>query len=774
MRITSLLTPGMWVMRRMRLGFKLAIVLVVAVLPLVFLVWELVARSLADVKITAAEVQGVEVVQQTTDLIRLVQAHRGLTNMVLLGSASAQTARDETRSQLSQKRLAVDALLHALPGQGPPPEWAALRTRTERLFSELEGKQAAQAFATHTALVEDLMRFVYGMAEQMGLLYAQDPQAYLLMDMSVSRLIPLREYVGQLRGSGAVFLSEPHVSAQAQGHMAVLTDRLSAWTRDVAYAQKLLAAKGFAPASGDTVQATMAAFVDQTVQRFRVGNPGGDPQAYFAMGAPVIEAIGGYHTAVNEAMLSSLETRARQLQHMLYVVAGVCVLAMGALLYWILSFNLSFLADLRELLRVVREAADGNLQSQSHLGGRDELTEMAGATALMVRSVSAMVASVRSNAALVAHSGDVLVSANRHLADRTEQQAANLEETSASVQELAATVQDNSQASQQSDRTTQEVRTLAERGAADMQYAIASIEGIEASTRRMDEIVSVIDGLAFQTNILALNAAVEAARAGESGRGFAVVATEVRSLAQRSAASAKEIRQLISASSAQVVAGVAQIRTAAATMAAITDGVRQVASNMSQISTSGVEQSGSLLEITGAIQQIDQITQQNASMVEQAVQQATALQQRAEVLAQAVSVFKLQQGSADEAKALVHRALDLRHTSGQRDTFLQDITRAQTGLHDRDMYVFVLDRRGQYLAFAGNPAKVGTRVQDVPGIDGDALVSAISSQADYGPGWVEYEISNPLSGQVQTKMSYVHKLDDMYLGCGVYKTLLGH
>jgi phosphotransferase system IIB component/biotin operon repressor len=404
--------------------------------------------------------------------------------------------------------------------------------------------------------------------------------------------------------------------------------------------------------------------------------------------------------------------------------------------------------------------------------GKDELSEMSHAMDVMVNNISVMVASVRSNSALVANSGDVLVTGNEALSGRTEQQAANLEETSASVQELSSTVKDNAHTAQKSDQAAQGVRGVAEQGAQGMVEAIASVEAIEASTKRMDEIVGVIDGLAFQTNILALNAAVEAARAGESGRGFAVVATEVRSLAQRSAASAKEIRQLIGASSAQVATGVAQIRAAGANITRIVDGVRDVAANMSHISASSAEQSNSLAEITTAIRQLDEITQQNAAMVEQAVSQATALQERASVLSDAVSVFKLQQGSADEARALVERALSLRRGAGSRDAFVREVTPKESALFDRDMYVFVLDRSGQYLAFGGNPAKVGTRVQDVAGIDGNALMASIIGQASVAPGWVEYDIVNPLNGKVQTKMSYVVQVDDVFVGCGVYKNLM--
>lgn len=298
-----------------------------------------------------------------------------------------------------------------------------------------------------------------------------------------------------------------------------------------------------------------------------------------------------------------------------------------------------------------------------------------------------------------------------------------------------------------------------------------AVEAIQSSAKRMDEIVGVIDGLAFQTNILALNAAVEAARAGESGRGFAVVASEVRSLAQRSAESAKEIRQLIAASSALVATSVGRIKAAGSNITQIVSGIRDVAANMSQISASSTEQSVGLTEITSAVRQLDEITQRNARMVAHAVTQASTLEGRASTLVEAVATFKLQQGSAEEAIKLVDKAMTLRRRSASRASFLRDVTDPAQGFHDRDMYVFVLDRDGTYMAFGGNQAKIGTRVQDIAGIDGEGLLESIITQASMEPGWLEYDIENPTNGRVQTKMSFVQQVDDLFVGCGVYKNL---
>ncbi|MGN1055122.1 MAG: methyl-accepting chemotaxis protein [Comamonas sp.] len=452
------------------------------------------------------------------------------------------------------------------------------------------------------------------------------------------------------------------------------------------------------------------------------------------------------------------------------VVAGACA-ALFFYVLWGVYQNLS--SEIAHIIQAMELAAKGDLTFRLKAQGSDELAQMNRLLDNMVVALSSMVAEIRSNAALVSQAGHSLTQDNQALAERTELQATNVAQTVVSVEQVTAVVQNNAEAAVAADRHTAQVRHAVEEGSGIMEQAVQSVVAIERSAGRMSEIIAVIDGIAFQTNILALNAAVEAARAGEQGRGFAVVASEVRSLAQRSAEASKEIRKLIEDSVQQVASSTRLIRKAGQDMQQIADGIRSVAGHVEAISLSGNSQGTGLQQINQAVHEIDSVTQENALMVRNVVSEAQALERRAATLSEAVQRFRLQQGTASEAQEMVERAVALRRMGMPLQKYWEALTDPAQPFHDRDMYVFILDTEGRYLAFGGNPAKCGTRVQDVPGVDGDALLRAIINQADQGPGWVEYDISNPATGKVQSKMSYVCKQDGVYLGCGVYKSFAG-
>ena len=302
-----------------------------------------------------------------------------------------------------------------------------------------------------------------------------------------------------------------------------------------------------------------------------------------------------------------------------------------------------------------------------------------------------------------------------------------------------------------------------------MALTTASLGGLEDSSRRVSEIVSVIDGIAFQTNILALNAAVEAARAGEQGRGFAVVATEVRRLAQRSGQAAGEIRGLIAQSRTQVEATVARVQATAGSLNAVVDGVRGVSERLRGIARTSAEQSQGLEEMAAAVGNLDEITRRNAELVEESTQASQALVMRAGVLSAAVASLRLRQGSADEARALVDRALALVQQQG-RSASHAALHSADEGFVDRDLHVFIVDRDGRYQLHGAKSEMEGRRVHDLPGIEGDRFVRDAFAAAAKGGDWIEYQIVHPVTGQVQPKASWVQDVDGRtVIGCGFYR-----
>ena len=763
------LKPGVTLMRNLRLPTKLGALAVVLIVPLLVITVFLVQRLAADIRVTQDEIHGSEIVQRVSAVIAEVQKHRGQTNMLLSGNPSAQEALTTTREALSGAVGEVDTALVQHSRFELQPEWSPLKTRVQALASASQ-LPAAQAFALHGALVQDLRQLIYTTAERSSLLFDPVPGSYFLMDMTVSHTPAWGELLGQIRdlGAGQLTRAEPDLSVVES--VKVLIGSARSRSQDMAYLQRFLRQHGLSDLDGQPTVDQVLGFLEQAQKALAEPGTVAAP-AYFAAGTRAIDAIAEYENRLAARLDDLLQARLQSTETMRTVTlvaanAGILLVA-----YLMLAFYSSFVVDFRQVISVMRETAGGNLCSSVVVRGTDELAELAALLKRMNGNLSAMVAEVRSSSALVAQSGHGLAVGNRDLADRTEQQAANLEQTAASVQELSSTVHQNAGTASDSDTQASRVRDVAESGAQAMNEAVESVSTIQKGAQQMNDIIGVIDSLAFQTNILALNAAVEAARAGEQGRGFAVVANEVRTLAQRSASAAKEIRELIQASSSQVGISVKRIRAAGDNMAQIVAGVRGVASNMSLISAASAEQSTGLIQISSAVSQLDEITQRNAQMVERAVQQADQLATRAGELSRAVSSFQLQQGTAEEAVALVNRALELRSAVG-RDTFLTDLTTPSKGFHDRDMYVFALDRTGGYRAFGGKPEKVGSRVQDIQGVDGQALLEAIIRQAESEPGWVEYDIVNPQTGVIQTKMSYVTQVDDVYVGCGVYKTVL--
>ena len=317
---------------------------------------------------------------------------------------------------------------------------------------------------------------------------------------------------------------------------------------------------------------------------------------------------------------------------------GLSGLALGSVLaYWITR---SITVPLRRAVQVAQTVAAGDLGSHIAVAGRDETSELLQALRDMNHNLQNIVSQVRSGTDTIATATSQIAAGNQDLSSRTEEQASALEQTAASMQELAGTVKHNFDSGKHANELAESAAQVAAKGGAVVAQVVDTMEAINASSRKIADIIGVIDGIAFQTNILALNAAVEAARAGEQGRGFAVVASEVRSLAGRSAVAAKEIKELISASVDNVSAGCTLVEQAGSTMDEIVVSVRRVADIMGEISLASQDQTTGIDQINQAMGQMDQVTQSNAALVEEAAAAAQSLEHQAQTLVQVVSVFK--------------------------------------------------------------------------------------------------------------------------------------
>ncbi|WP_016832514.1 methyl-accepting chemotaxis protein [Herbaspirillum lusitanum] len=296
---------------------------------------------------------------------------------------------------------------------------------------------------------------------------------------------------------------------------------------------------------------------------------------------------------------------------------------------------------LTQAVKIARQVADGDLTADIQQNSEDETGQLLGALKQMNDNLLRIVSSVRTGTDTIATASSEIATGNMDLSSRTEQQAGSLEETASAMEEMTSTVKQNADNARQANQLAASASAVAIQGGNVVGQVVDTMGSINESSRKIVDIISVIDGIAFQTNILALNAAVEAARAGEQGRGFAVVASEVRSLAQRSSAAAKEIKQLIDDSVTTVDIGSKLVAQAGSTMDEVVSSVKRVTDIVGEITAASHEQSVGLDEINRAITQMDEVTQQNAALVEEAAAAAQSLQEQASNLSQIVSVFKL-------------------------------------------------------------------------------------------------------------------------------------
>ncbi|OGS97234.1 MAG: chemotaxis protein [Gallionellales bacterium RIFCSPLOWO2_02_FULL_57_47] len=334
----------------------------------------------------------------------------------------------------------------------------------------------------------------------------------------------------------------------------------------------------------------------------------------------------------------------------LMIAIGVLAAFFGIGVAWFTTVSIT--RPLKKAVDLASAVAKGDLTKRIEVKSSDETGQLLQALKDMNDSLTGIVTEVRGTTESITTASQEIAQGNADLSQRTEEQASSLEETASSMEELTSTVRQNTENARQANQLANNASDIAVKGGQVVGDVVHTMASISDSSRKIVDIISVIDGIAFQTNILALNAAVEAARAGEQGRGFAVVAGEVRNLAQRSAAAAKEIKTLIDDSVNKVDAGTRQVDQAGATMTEIVQAVKRVTDIMAEIAAASNEQSAGIEQVNQAVIQMDEVTQQNAALVEEAAAAAESMQEQAEVLMHAVSIFKLEGGRADVQRAV--------------------------------------------------------------------------------------------------------------------------
>ena len=331
----------------------------------------------------------------------------------------------------------------------------------------------------------------------------------------------------------------------------------------------------------------------------------------------------------------------KTLERAQWIAASLGLLSIIAVAVMGLSLAKKLVISLNEAIRVATSVASGDLTQNIDVSGSDEVAQLMGSLKEMATSLEGICTQIRQGTDAIATASAEIATGNMDLSSRTEQQAGALEETASSMEELTSTVKQNSDNARQANTLANAASTVAVEGGAVVSQVVETMAAINESSRKIVDIISVIDGIAFQTNILALNAAVEAARAGEQGRGFAVVAAEVRNLAQRSASAAKEIKTLIDNSVEKVNSGTKLVDQAGVAMTNIVSSIQKVNDVVSEISNASHEQSSGIDQINQAVIHMDESTQQNAALVEQAAAAASSLQDQATKLTHVVSIFKL-------------------------------------------------------------------------------------------------------------------------------------
>ncbi len=640
----------MTIVHRLSLVQKFMVLAALAVLMLLLPTGLYFHRALDDIDVAKREALGAPPVVELLKVIRGTQAHRGASAGMLSGNETLANRRPGLKDARNQAAVAAEAAFKSADVSAKSlKHWAELQQRWATLEQAVTARQLKPAESTkqHTQLITELLLLVEELTDEYGL--ALDPalDTYSLMRSSMIDMPWLAENLGIMRAMGSGFLTQATLPPEGRATLQALSKRVRELQGDMyRNLDKALGANAdMKKQLGEKAQTSRAAvdkalaLADQAlISATEIKHPAAE---YFDEFTRTIDALYDFNALAQKSLDEALQDRISSSQRtealvLMLLLAGA---AASGVLAW--AFVKSITGPVHEAVAVAQAVAQGNLRVDVPVHGNNELGQLMRALADMRDNLARVVGEVVQGAQSVATASTQIAQGNSDLSNRTEQQASALEQTSASMEQLGATVQHNADNARQANQLAQAASTVAVRGGEVVGQVVHTMRDINDSSRKIADIISVIDGIAFQTNILALNAAVEAARAGEQGRGFAVVASEVRSLAGRSAEAAKEIKTLISNSVERVGHGTALVDQAGATMEEVVNSIKRVTDLMGEISSASSEQSSAVGQVVEAVTHMDRTTQQNAALVEESAAAADSLRTQAEQLTHTVAVFRV-------------------------------------------------------------------------------------------------------------------------------------
>jgi methyl-accepting chemotaxis protein len=640
-----------WI-RNLNFNTKMLAIVIAALVPLVILTVLYMSDKQHSIRVTERELAGLHRYHNLEDLLLPVGVHE----IWSIAAAAGEGAADKLQQASAETERVIEQQDAEHEDYGAADEdarrWSEIKSAWA-VLSTTKASNVADVVRMHNELRQKIIEYRDFIASSSGLALDSDAVTHFLIDATVMHVPDYVSYVTELRSHSAAAGAAGKAST-ADATQITRTEVLAQGALDTIATDIRHAAEG--GAAGQAVRASaeqslaqvrsafdgFRKYVAENVTSGSIASPLDD---VLQNAGQLTSAIGSFHGTMETATQSQLERAASDLRgtrnRLLVMVALALLLGVGTMI----AVTITTVSGMHSAVQLVSRLAEGDYTGDIETHGRDELSRMMQALRGMQDKLSGVLGGVKESAITVATAARQINAGTVDLSQRTEQQAAHLEETASSMEEMTSTVKQNADNARLANKLAQAARDQAEHGGTVVEQAVSAMGAIDVASKKIADIISVIDEIAFQTNLLALNAAVEAARAGDQGRGFAVVASEVRSLAQRSASAAKEIKDLIHDSVNKVGEGSRLVSESGRHLGEIVASVKKVSDVVGEISNASQEQAQSAEEISRAVLQMDEGTQQNAAMVEQASAAASSMNEQAARLSELTAYFKLKDGS---------------------------------------------------------------------------------------------------------------------------------